>query len=125
MQFQPVGYRVNGFYRVSAYALRWSMVSERARQRLKILAFWEKHGLAATQDAFGVSRRTLYAWRQRYRQAAQNVVALEPRSRAPKHRRQRQWPKAVVDEIKRLRQMHLNLGKAKLHPLLRAYLLQV
>ena len=30
---------------------------------LEILRFFDKHGLAATRDAFGVSRRTLYRWK--------------------------------------------------------------
>ncbi|MBU6421960.1 MAG: DDE-type integrase/transposase/recombinase [Gammaproteobacteria bacterium] len=121
MRFQHLGYQVRGFYRVGNYALRWGMVSEQACQRLKILVFWERHGLDATRDAFGVSRRTLYGWRQRYRQGSQSVVALEPQSRAPKRRRQRHWPTEVIDEIKRLRAHHPNLGKAKLYPLLERF----
>lgn len=121
MRIGRVGYRVKGFYRIGGYALRWGMVSEQASQRLKILAFWESHGLAATRDAFDVSRRTLYGWRERYRAAGGEPTALEPKSRAPKRRRQRHWPAPVIGEIKRLRQAHPNLGKAKLYPLLKSF----
>ena len=121
MQFQHVGYRVKGCYWVGGYALRWGMISEQACQRLKILAFWERHGLAAARDAFGVSRRTLYGWRQRYLRSGRKAVALEPKSRAPKCQRQRQWPAQVIGEIRRLRTQHPNLGKAKLYPLLERF----
>jgi len=47
-----------------------------AQQRLRILRFLDKHGLAATVDAFGVSERTLYRWRQKLRQAGGNPAAL-------------------------------------------------
>jgi hypothetical protein len=46
------------------------MICESAEQRLKVLHFWDRHGLKATQEAFGVSRRTLFAWRARLRQGA-------------------------------------------------------
>lgn len=121
MRIGRIGYQVKGIYRVAGYALRWGMVSEQASQRLKILVFWQEYGLAATHDAFDVSRRTLYGWRERYRQGAENVAALEPESRAPTHRRQRHWPAEVIGEIRRLRQAHPNLGKAKLHPLLKPF----
>ncbi len=45
-----------------------------AKQRLKILTFQENHGMAAACDAFKVSRRTLYRWRQTLREAGH----LEP-----------------------------------------------
>jgi hypothetical protein len=53
MQFHHIGYRVKGLYWLGNYALRWGIASEEACRRLKILAFWEMHGLAATRDAFG------------------------------------------------------------------------
>ncbi|WP_423910159.1 helix-turn-helix domain-containing protein [Candidatus Spongiihabitans sp.] len=40
------------------------MTSKHAQQRLKILGFFADHGAAATCDAFKVSRRTLYRWKQ-------------------------------------------------------------
>jgi hypothetical protein len=61
-----------------------------------------------------VSRRTLYLWKKAYQTTG--ISGLTPVSTAPKHTRKRQWPKAIVDEIKRLREKHPNLGKEKLHP---------
>ena len=35
-----------------------------ATMRMKALHFWDKHGISAASEAFGVSCRTLYWWRQ-------------------------------------------------------------
>ena len=49
------------------------------------------------------------------------MAALVPGSTAPKQRRCRQWPQAVVSEIRRLRNAHPNLSKEKLHPFLDSF----
>ena len=36
------------------------MIAPDAQRRLEILGFWRRHGLAATREAFKISRRTLY-----------------------------------------------------------------
>lgn len=114
MRIGRIGAGVKGFYRVSRYALRWSMVHKDAQRRFDILQFWNKHGLTATIDAFGVSRRTLYGWRSRLEEDAGEVAGLVPRSTAPHRRRKRVWPKPIVAEIARLRKLHPNLSKEKI-----------
>lgn len=94
------------------------MISADAEQRFRILCFWEKHGLMATQEAFGLSRRTLYAWRQRLRSGGGKPAACAPLSTRPHRLRQRRWPAALVAELRRLRTRYPNLGKEKLHPFL-------
>ena len=94
------------------------MITKEAIRRTEILAFWSKHGLAATIDAFKVKRRTLFNWKQRLRTGNGKLDALNPKSRAPKTRRTRTWDERVLVEIRRLRDEHPNLGKDKLHPLL-------
>ena len=121
MQIRWVGYRVKGFLRTADQALYWDMICPSAEQRLKVLQFWERHGLKATQEAFGVSRRTLFAWQARLRSGAGKPHALAPGSTRPKRRRQRQWPQPIVMEIRRLRELHPNLGKEKLAPALRQF----
>jgi transposase InsO family protein len=118
MRVQHVGHQVKGFYRVAKYALRWSMIAPHAQRRLEILDFWRRHGLDATREAFKVSRRTLFGWRAKLRAEGGNLAALVPGSTAPKQRRRRQWPTALVDEIRRLRTAHPNLAKEKLYLLL-------
>jgi hypothetical protein len=97
------------------------MISADAEQRYRILCFWEKHGLLATQEAFGASRRTLYAWRERLRMGGGKPAACAPLSTRPHHLRQRRWPPALLAELRRLRTQHQNLGKEKLHPFLAAW----
>lgn len=118
MQLQHVGHKLKGFYRLADYALRWGMIANSAQRRFEILGFWQRHGLAATQEAYAVSRRTLYGWRAKLRAEGGNLAALVVGSTAPKRRRQRQWPAALVAEIRRLRSVHPNLAKEKLHLLL-------
>ncbi len=121
MQIQYIGYRVRGFYRLADYAVRWGMVNEIAVYRYKVLCFWEKYGIEAIMEAFSVKRRSLYRWKKKLREHGGDVGALALASSAPKSRRKRAWPKAVTDEIRRLRSIHPNLGKEKIYPLLASF----
>jgi transposase InsO family protein len=114
MRIGRIGAGIKGFYRIGGYALRWGMVHKDAQRRFDILQFWKKHGLEATMDAFGVSRRTLYGWRSRLEAQTGSVEALIPHSTAPHRRRKRLWPVAIVAEIARLRKRHPNLSKEKI-----------
>lgn len=121
MQWQHVGYGVRGFYRVADYALRCGMVSKKAQLRFNILSFWDKHGTGAACEAFKVSRRTLYRWKAMLKNGGDKAGCLTPRPSVPRLRRKRCWPAQIVDEIQRLRKQHPNLGKAKLHPMLKVF----
>ena len=90
----------------------------KAKKKFEILVFWEKHGLPATMDAFSISRRTLFLWKKQLREGRGKPDALKERSRIPVHRRLRAWPLKILEEIKRLRMIHPNLGKEKLQILL-------
>ncbi|QGU32573.1 integrase core domain-containing protein [Thermochromatium tepidum] len=118
MRVQHIGYRIRGFYRVAALGHLWDMPPKDAQRRLEILRFFDKHGLAATRDAFGVSRRTLYRWQAALKAAGGNPAALAARSCAPKKRRTPNTDPRLVSDIRRLRALYPNLGKAKLHVLL-------
>ena len=113
---------IRGFMTVYRDALRYRyMVTDIALRRARILAFWEKHGIAVTIEAFGVKRRTLYEWRRRFTTGGKVPETLNQRSRAPKRRRRRLWSPDIIAEVKRLRWAHPNLGKEKLYPLLLAF----
>lgn len=94
------------------------MITEEAKRRAKILSFWESHGLAATLDAYDIKRRTLFTWRRLLKESAGKLEGLNPKSKAPKTKRKRLWDVRILEELKRLREKHPNLGKEKLHPLL-------
>ncbi len=119
MQVQRIGYGIRGFYRIAHLGHLWEMTPKDAQRRLEILRFWDKHGLAATQDAFGVSRRTLYRWKAALRASGGNPAALAAKSCAPKRKRTPKTDPRLVAEIRRLRTLvDPNLGKDKLHVLL-------
>jgi len=124
MQVQHVGYRIRGFYRVAALGHLWDMTTKDAHRRLGILRFFHKHGLAATRDAFGVSRRSLYRWKAALKAQGGNPAALAAKSCAPRKRRVPKTDPRLVSEIRRLRTLHPNIGKAKLHVLLEPWCAQ-
>jgi hypothetical protein len=97
------------------------MVSEKAQHRYRTLQFWEKYGLEATIEAFKVKRRTLYNWRKQLREGNEDIGSLNEKSRAPRKRRKRLWPKEIYEEIRRLRTMHPNLSKEKLYPFVKVF----
>jgi transposase InsO family protein len=111
--------RTRGFISVWQEVVRWrDMITEEAERRYRILVFWDTHGLKAVLDAFPVKRRSLFAWKKKLKEGGGKVEALNPGSRAPKVKRKRLWDERIITELKRLREIHPNLGKEKLHPLL-------
>ena len=121
MQVHHVGYGVRGFYRIARLGHLWEMTPKDAQRRLTILGFWGRHGLEATRDAFGVSRRTLFRWNKALREAGGNPAALAKRSCAPKGRRKPKTDPRLIGEIRRLRTLYPNLGKDKLQVILRPW----
>ena len=94
------------------------MITEHAKRRTRILAFRERHGDDAAQEAFGVSRRTLYRWQRALKKSGGKLEGLNPVSTAPKCRRERTIPDGLAERIIALRQDHPRLGKDKIAVLL-------
>ncbi len=99
-------------------SLRHFEKSEVAKERLKILKFYEQYGGDATATAFGASRKVIYHWRQLLKDSGGRLEALVPDSTRPNRVRGPEVPQSLVDHIKRLRQEHPRLGKQKIKPLL-------
>jgi len=97
------------------------MITEEAKKRVRILAFWGKYGTEATAEAFKVKKRTLFNWRKKLREGKGKLDSLNPGSRAPQTKRKRLWNSLVLEELRRLREEHPNLGKEKLYPELKAF----
>ena len=113
---------IRGFLKAYERGLRYQyMITDKAKHKLKVLIFWEKHGLKAALDAFPVKRRTLFLWKRQFRKGGQIAEALNEHSKAPKQKRVRLWREEVIAEIKRLRWERPNLGKDKIHPLLQKF----
>lgn len=97
------------------------MITKTAIRRTEILAFWQKHGLEATLDAFKVKRRTLFNWKSVLKKGRGKLDALNKKSTAPKTVRKRSWDSRILEELERLREEHPNLGKEKAYPLLEEF----
>ena len=97
------------------------LVDETAEERMKILLFWEKHGLSACLDAFPVSERTLYSWKKIFVSSWCKISSLRKQSRAPKSTRKRIWDIRVLEKIIHIRDSYPNLWKDKIYPLLFQY----
>jgi len=97
------------------------MITKTAIKRTEILAFWSKHGLPATLDAFKVKRRTLFNWKSALKKGGGKLEVLNKKSTAPKMVRKRTWDYRILDELRRLRDEYPNLGKEKAYPLLKEF----
>lgn len=117
--------KIHSFFRardgsVTLYerAVRYAyMITAEAKRRLKILEHWKKYGLDSTVDAFSISRRTLFNWKGAFESGGRKLESLNPGTRTPQKKRRRIWDDRILDEIRRLRNEHPNLGKEKIHPL--------
>ena len=102
--------------RVATWAARCKGMSDVAKQRLKAIQFADRHGIAAAADHAGVTGRTIYRWKALLRDGGPDALEIQPRK--PRRRPPSRWPPEIVEEIRRLRTDHPNLGKRKIHPLL-------
>ena len=94
------------------------MRTNTANERIRILEFYEKHGLQATLDAFNISKRSLFRYKKIYKQSG--ALALNPKSTRPKStRKSKLINSALIKEIKELRAKYPNLGKERLYHLLK------
>ncbi len=109
---------IKGFVRTYNYFKYQEMITDKANYKFKVIEFWNKYGLRATEEAFNVKRRTLFYWKKQLKEGNNNLEALNEKSRAPKVKRKRLWAKDIINEIKRIRLERPNLGKEKIHTLL-------
>jgi putative transposase len=109
-----------GFAKAAESALKWRSMRNKAvvERRIKILTFWQKHGLLATKEAFGVSRATLFRWQQTLDQHCGNIAVLDPKNTAPQKKRVRTIPPALEEALIAWRTTHPRIGGKKLVSLL-------
>ncbi len=112
--------RTKGFISMWERVLRFRyMITEEAKMRTKILAFWEEFGDVATRKAFGTGRATLFRWQAALRESGGKLEGLNRKSTAPKKRRKRDVPDGVEDYIIKERRAHPRLSKEKLSIMMR------
>jgi transposase InsO family protein len=115
---------IKGFLTIYNDALRYRhMITEKAKEKARILVFWEKHGLEATMDAFPASRPTLFLWKKKFKENGGKPESLNNKKRIPKTTRKREWPFEIRQKIKEIRYdpLHPNLGPDKIYPLLKVF----
>ncbi|MCX8030360.1 MAG: hypothetical protein N3A59_02120, partial [Thermodesulfovibrionales bacterium] len=119
----PILSRIRGWrgFKSMVASLRVFSKSEVAKERLKIIKFYEKHGEEATKEAFGVSRKLISKWRRRLKERGGRLEALVILSTRPKRVRKSQIPFEIIDFIKRLREKYPKVNKEKIKPLLDEY----
>jgi transposase InsO family protein len=122
MKIQSIYRGIKGFVTVYNHAIRYRyMITEHAIRKNKIIIHWQKHGIKSAMDAFSVSRRTLFDWKRSLKKGKGKIESLNPGNRAPKNKRKRLWDVRILEEIRRLRDEHPNLGADKIYPLLLDY----
>ena len=94
-------------------------LSRRARARLAMLDWHERHGRSVSRTArhFGYSRPTVYRWLGRYDRL--RLETLEDRPSSPLHRRRPTWTLGELAAVRRIRLAYPRWGKDKLRVLLR------
>ena len=95
---------------------RAPQLTDQQRVRLACLRCAQRDGVAHAVTVFGVSRATVYRWRQQYH--PQDLRSLLPRSRRPHHVRRRTWTASQEQAVLALRQQYPRYGKDKLRWLL-------
>ena len=114
---------ISGYKEISKMlpSLRKFNQSEVAKERQRILNYYDHYGSRATLDAFGVDRKLIYVWRQRLRLNDKKPSALVPDSTISKTKRQMNTDSRIISFITNQRKEHYRLGKEKIKPLLDEY----
>ena len=103
------------------YSLRKFDSSEVAKERMKIITFYEQYGEKATKEAFGADRKVMCRWMKRLKGGNGSLMSLIPSSTAPHTVRRSTIPSEMIDFIRNLRKKRPRLGKEKIKPLLDKY----
>lgn len=101
--------------------LRKFEASDIAKERLRVIGFYQSHGERACIQAFGINRKLIYVWRKRLESRGRHLSSLVPASTEPVNTRVMVVDPQVLEYIKHLRELHPRLGKAKIKPLLDEY----
>jgi len=102
-------------------SLRRFGMDEVARQRLRIMEFYDRYGEKAAKEAFGADRKVISRWRQKLNRHEGALEGLVPESTRPRRTRTMTVAVDMVQFIRRMRQKYPKLGKEKIKPLLDEY----
>lgn len=96
------------------HSLRQFNESDVAKQRMKMIKFYDQYGENATKQAFGADRKVISRWKQRLWQKDGKLSALVPCSTRPHRVRTSTVPREAIEFIRDLREEHPRLGKEKI-----------
>ncbi len=95
--------------------------SDVAKERLRVIEFYDEFGEKATKKAFKINRKTVWVWKKRLKDNTKHLSSLVPHSTRPKRVREMKTDSRIISFIRILRQNHPRLGKEKIKPLLDVY----
>lgn len=95
--------------------------SEVAKQRKKIIEFYEKYGEEATIKAFGTDRKVLHIWKKKLIESGGKLESLVPCSTKPARTRSMSVDLRIIEFIRSHRLKYGRIGKEKLKVLLDGY----
>jgi len=85
---------------------------EEISRKLNIINFYDKYGISATREAYGVGRSTIYLWKKKIKENGGDIRVLASLSRAPKNRkRESKRDKRIEEYIIRYREIYGRVGK--------------
>jgi len=87
-----------------------------AKERLRIISFYDTDGGKATYEAFKVTRQVISVWKKRVRSGGNHLVCLIPTSTRPKQVRSMMVDPRLVSYIHSQREQYPRRGKEKLKP---------
>jgi transposase InsO family protein len=88
-------------------------LSKAARLRLEWIIYdYQKENAALTTRHFGISRKALYTWKNRFDEL--DLTSLEDRSKRPHSLRAKQYTVREVSRVRQLRELYPTLGRDKL-----------
>ena len=99
--------------------------SDVARFRLHVLEYYYQYGLKPTRDAFGVSKTSLYRWKDLLEKSKGRLVSLVPISTRPKTTRRMLTDPRLTEFIKSTRTEYGNVGANIIKPFLDSYAIKL
>ena len=112
---------IKGYEKFRKLCYNLEMRTKEANKRLQIIQFFDKYGLEATKEAYRVSRRTIYRYKEIFKRSNNDVLSLNPKSTRPHKMREWETPKTIIERIRSLREEYPNMGKDKLYVLLQPF----
>lgn len=112
------GYVLPGAVSLVRWAIKTDNLSDKAKQRLKVLDWLRVHNnnISLAARHFGSDRKTIRSWLNKFKRMG--PVGLNDRSHRPKNVRSPETPWEIVSEVIKIRKRYPAWSKYKIRPLL-------